>query len=157
ARGALTGFATLNDQTSGLYGGVTVSTDGQPYATTTAPDGSFLLRDVPVGTYTLSARLGGYLPAAFGLQTMLPGPTINIGTRALKRQSGSFLVCRAGDATCGQGPLDFTGTRSVALFLTSTTAAQYRAGFTQDLTGISYTALVAGQSSYAFTLQDQDG
>lgn len=157
ARGAVSGKVTLNDRAAGEWGGIVVSAVNTPYAATTTPTGEFLLRDLPVGTYEISARAQGYLAASFGSVTVVAGPSQALGALQLRRQAGSFAICRAGDVTCAMGAQSFTGTRDVLLNLTSSTATRYRAGTSEDLSTETFLPLTEGVTTYAFELDDLDG
>lgn len=157
ARGAVSGTVTLNDRAPGESGGIVVSALNTPYAATTTPTGEFLLRDLPVGSYEISARAQGYVAASFGSVTVAAGRTQALGALQLRRQSGSFAICRTGDGTCALGPQSFTGSRDVLLNLTSTTAIQYRAGTNSDLSEVAFVPLEEGVTTYPFQLDDLDG
>lgn len=59
--GALRG--TVSDSAGTKLGGVTVTVEGTLLRATSASDGTYQLRGVPAGTYTIRARLIGYSSA----------------------------------------------------------------------------------------------
>jgi len=60
--GFLGGQVTLEEADASANGGIQVSLDGTNMSVTTDSEGYFVIEDVPVGTYSLTATMTGYLP-----------------------------------------------------------------------------------------------
>lgn len=76
--GSLRGTVALAGQTTGTAAGVdwsrcAVALEKTPYRTTCAPDGTFLLWNLPPDQYVLTARMEGFEPVSTNVR-VLPGP-----------------------------------------------------------------------------------
>jgi len=90
ARGEIAGTATLAGETD--HSGITVEVDGQGYAGVTVNDGTYRIRDVPVGTYTLTARKEDYTSRPVGAVTVVEDQTVIAAAVELVRQRGDFEI-----------------------------------------------------------------
>ncbi len=91
ARGAIHGLVQLAGQES--HGGVTVELTGTNYRTPTSQTGEFLLTDIPVGVYELTATMGGYQRGVVAAVTVSSGQTSELADPlVLTSLMGDFAI-----------------------------------------------------------------
>ncbi len=86
--GSVSGKVVLDDGASA--NGVVVRVDGTSLQTTASSDGSFVISDVAMGYYSLTALHPGYDAGRSGVIAIAPGVETAIGTLVLARSTGGL-------------------------------------------------------------------
>ncbi len=108
SRGHLSGLVTLEGETS--HEGTVVEVVGEGSTAVTNVAGAFTLRDVPVGTYAVTARKDGFLAGTVPTATVLSGQTASLTPLVLSINPGTVTgsFYREDGGTGGHAGIDLT-------------------------------------------------